>query len=217
MNRIKTAIVSIVSATAITIAVSAHAMAAASAPVCVVKGKNQFPGGSFAVSGQTVTATFNLIGDDNCTAAVSLATWKAPNSTTGFPYKTQVLVDHKTAVFHKGTHTLTAQLPDCFWQADIVRGNFWTAPDGTAAYVWGTLADAGHGGSKKCAVKTTPQPPQTPPETPTPQSQPQTPTAPAAAPAVLPDTGAGSIVPIALGIGLTAGIAHRLRRKFVRS
>jgi len=153
-----------------------------------------------------VTGKIVVSGDDGCTQTVTLAAWQAPNAVKGQPYDQQKLVDHMTATFSKGTHSLSIAAPNCFYQIDMVRGGKATGPDGTAKYEASSLMGSLHGGTKACEVTTvTPQTPQTP-------STPETPQA----PAELVNTGAGStaftFAALAAVVGAVAHFAVRRTR-----
>lgn len=104
-----------------------------------------------------ITATFKITGK-NCKTDVTLATWKSP-SPNGQPINDQKLYHHTTRKnLGPGTHKITANLPNCYWQSDLLVGNKATAPDGTANYAYQNgkilkvhpLRDFKFGGKKKC-------------------------------------------------------------------
>lgn len=137
------------------------------------------------------TGTFTVTGDDDCQQTVTLSAWEAPNAAKGQPYDQQKLVSHVTGTFGPGKHSLSIQVPDCFYQLDMIRGANAAGPTGTAEYVKGSLIGSLHGGTKTCEVT----PPVTPP--------------------TLPNTGVGSNVVVAslvaTVLGTAFGYVRRLR------
>jgi hypothetical protein len=125
-------------------------------------------GSSFSTNGSNITATFEVIGKD-CTAPVTVAVWKRM---TVEGINDQVLYKYKTGYFAPGHHTMTTQIPNCMYQADVLASTNPRAADGTANYMYqngkfvdGGLKDFIKGGNGSCVV--TPKPPTKPPvETP---------------------------------------------------
>lgn len=156
----------------------------------------------FTIDGNKVTAKFVVSGKD-CAMDVTLATWKAPNPHKGRPYSEQKLYKHSTGTFTPGTHTLTAELPDCYYQVDLTRGKSPTGPNGSAVYEKGRLMGSLHGGTQKCDEK--PVTPETPaqPTTPTPIVE-------DVAPKELPDAGPASLIATVGLSSVFAGVAHNL-------
>jgi LPXTG-motif cell wall-anchored protein len=134
----------------------------------------------------TVTSTFVVSGTD-CTATVTIASWKAPDASKGRPYSAQTLFAHTTDTFSTGTHTISVALPDCYYQVDLVTGSNPTAADGGAVYDTSVMRGSLHGGTKTCT------PPTVPPE--------------------LPKTGNGSSVFLLGATVATLGYATSLLRK----
>lgn len=137
MSKFKLAL-SAVALVATFVGFGASANAQTVAPSCVATPAplNMWQKG-FTVSGDTISTTVTLTGDANCKRAITLATWKAP-AADGQPIDQQVLFNHTTKIFGKGTHTISAKLPpnNCYYQADLLRSASPTAPDGTANYAW---------------------------------------------------------------------------------
>lgn len=171
---------------------SAYATAQAdSCTVTAVGTKNSAGqnGSKFTIKGNKVTGTFKVSGKD-CHEPVTLAVWKSTK--TNRPLTKQRLYKSATATFSSGTHTLTAELPDCYYQVDLVRGDkadLNPAKPGAERYgkdrILGWVVD----GNKACTKKTTADT-QTP-ETPAAET-PSTPAVEAAtdqAPETLPSTG----------------------------
>jgi hypothetical protein len=153
---------------------------------------------SLSTSG-VATGTFTVTGDDDCTQTVTLSAWQAPDGVKGQPYSQQKLVSHVSGTFGPGTHNLSIQIPDCFYQLDMIPGANPTGPDGSAQYTVGSLIGSLHGGTQTCEVT----PPQTPPQTP------ETP----AAPTALPNTGVGSNVVVAGLFATVLGTAFAYLRR----
>ncbi len=171
----------------------AIAVPASAATNCTVKsvGSKNTAGNSdsrFVLNADgTVSAAFTVTGDNTCMLPVTMASWQAPDAAKGQPYDQQKLFKHVTETFGVGTHKLTVQAPDCFYQIDLVRGTSPTGPNGGAVYTKGSLMGSLHGGTKSC-VET--------PETPTTSVTPETPT-------TLPNAGTGTNVVVA---AITAGV-----------
>ncbi len=225
MNKMKLIVSGIVIATSM-VAVSGTVSAAAPVMECTIDPMplNKWEK-SFTKSTSNVAATFTLRGDANCKKAMTIAVWNSPTG-DGTTVNEQKLYSSKTGVFGKGEHTISTKLNgECFYQADLLKGNKATAPDGTANYAFQNgvvlkdhqLQDFTFGGKKKCEEKppVTPEPPVvvTPPETPV-TPTPVTPVATApveqkSAPVeALPSTGAGSIIAGTMGLSSTAGFAY---------
>lgn len=196
--------------------------AAATTTDCTVKAVNtrsatSTPANRFGLNSDgSVTATFEVSGGANCHQAVTLADWQAPTGKDekGKPYNEQKLYKHVSGTFGVGTHTLTVQLPDCYYQVDLVRGSSPTDANGGPLYGKSVMMAAFHGGTKACV---TPTPPKTPtPPTTTPTPTPQTPAVPQQ-PTSLPNTGAGSDIFLsALGasvLGAAFQYARQLRAR----
>ena len=158
---------------------------------------------SITQSGNKVTAKFIVSGDADCKKSASIATWKW-YSRFGLPLNEQELYKTATGTFGPGTHTLTAEVPVCYWQADLVQGTRPTAADGTADYRFENgdlLMDAAFGGDGVCKKGG---------ETP---SAPQTPATDVSTITTLPSTGAGSVLATATVLGLGAGAAYSVIRR----
>lgn len=74
---------------------------------------------SLSVSGDTVTAQFTVAPGCGQTT-VSLASYSMVSKPQEYP---QTLFDSVTRTVDPGTYTLSVQLPDCYWQADLVTGS----------------------------------------------------------------------------------------------
>ena len=103
------------------------------------------------------TAAFTLA--DGCTGvAVSLVSYTAAASTFD-PAQQQVLFKASSVTAPAGAHTLTVELPPCFFQADFVFGAplQTLGPEGTGNFYGdqGRLILAWTGGSGPCATSTT--------------------------------------------------------------
>ncbi len=158
----------------------------------------------FVLNGtSTVSATFEVTGDDTCKLDVVLASWQAPDADKGLPYDQQKLYKHVTGTFGKGKHTLTVELPQCYYQVDLARGKNPTGPNGSAVYETGRLMGSLHGGTKSCEAPTTPPTTTTTsPVVPKPQAA-----------EVMPSTGVGSVAGIFAGTSAFGAIAHRFISK----
>lgn len=202
--------------------------AEATSNVCVVKNSNgnvnvlnETPaqaGQVFKISGGRVSSTVTVTGT-YCTADVTLVTWKAPNGTDGKPYSAQKVYDYQTLKqVGPGTYTLSAKMPDCYYQVDLLNLPTPTDPNGGPDYRGSQLLGYLHGGSQSCdqpspTPSPTPKPTPTPTPikpTPTPVVPTPTPVAPTPTPgevlpaATLPDTGAETASAV---VGLTAMIS----------
>ncbi|HTE22296.1 MAG TPA: hypothetical protein VK674_04620 [Candidatus Limnocylindria bacterium] len=176
----------------------------------------------------TVTGQFKVTGDANCKKEAVLAVWKM-STATGIPLEEQELFDYDNndrKTFGPGTHTLTADVPNCWYQVDMLEGWNPSGFNGTANY--GNLMhpvdnidplDPGHrrnmldtdkGGDKSCDEE---------PETPENPKTPETPKKPQVlgkgtdAPAALPATGPGAVVGTFAGVTASAGAAHAIVSK----
>ena len=175
-------------------------------------------GKNMTVSNGKVTATFQVSGT-NCTTPVTLAVWKTP-SKSGQPINDQEFFGHTTITVGPGTQTITASVPDCYFQADLLVGSDAKAADDTANYSFqnGKIVESGlrdwlYGGDKKCEKPKTPEPPVTP-------QQPQPPTGgqggqvlAAQTPEALPVTGPAAVAGTFAGVSASAGLAHGVVRR----
>jgi hypothetical protein len=158
-------------------------------------------------NGDTLTATFVVEGQ-NCTTPVTLAIWESP-SANGQPINDQKLFTHTTSTYGPGTWTISAKLPDCFYQADLLVGDKATAPDGTPNYAYQNgeilkvhpLRDFKYGGARKCE-DTPPETPEDPKEEPKPQTKSTVTT--------LTKTGPASIIGTFAGISASGTVAHAI-------
>jgi len=169
--------------------------------------------------GDTITATFEVTGE-NCTTPVTLAVWKTVNGpeAKGSPIEQQVFFGSTTKTYGPGKNqTITAVLPNCYWQADLLVGSNPKAPDGTAHYAYQNgqilsvhpLRDFTFGGKKSCAE--TPKTPEQPKGKGA--DTPQVAAAVTPTPTTLPATGAGAVAGTFIGISSLAGVAHAVIRR----
>jgi hypothetical protein len=150
------------------------------------------PDSRFVLNGDnTVTAVFEVKGNEDCKLEVTLASWQAPDADKGRPYDQQKLFKFVTGTFGVGTHKLTVALPDCFYQVDLVRGSKPTGIDGGPVYEQGRMMGSLHGGTKVCEP---PKPPEEPKEK----------------PKELPKTGPASILGLFTGTAIAGGAAHKV-------
>jgi LPXTG-motif cell wall-anchored protein len=191
------------------------------APTCTVKavGSKNTANQSdsrFKVNGLNVTGTFNVTGASNCKVDVTLTTWQAPDGVHGLPYSAQKMYKHVTGTYGPGKYSLTTQMPNCFYQVDLITGSNPGNAQGGAVYEDGRMLGSLHGGTKACVIPTpTPTPTVTPHPTPTPTATP-TPEIPSVegASTQLPDTGAGLSTLLGLTAMAAAGLWYvRLRRR----
>lgn len=177
--------------------------------------------GGLTVSGSQITGRVLVAGGNpQCQGTVTITSWTAPNGSDGKPYSEQTLFSHTTQTFGPGNHTISTELPDCFYQVDLLRGDQATAPDGGSVYPAGLLINSLNAGSRSCVQ---PSPTPTPPPVsnvtpaPSPSNSPSVLGASTQPPGQLPDTGAalGSMVGVGSMVG--AGYAYiRSRRSFRR-
>lgn len=108
----------------------------------------------------------------DCVRHATLAAWKAPNGVDGRPYKEQVLASHMTKTLKTGnrnkvTRTLSVQIPDCYYQIDIMRGKKVMGANGEIPFDGSKHLGGVHGGTQACdTVPETPEEPETPVEEP---------------------------------------------------
>lgn len=177
-------------------------------PITLNNGTGQVK--SFTVSDGVATAHFSVSGKHDCTAPVSLASWRAPNGSPNVePISKQTLIDSKTQTFTPGNYTMTIKLPDCNYQVDLVRAARATAADGTPNYASGEVADFIQAVIKTCEPPVTPPPPATPPATP-PAAPPATTT-----PTTLVNTGPGAFAIIGL-LAIVVGYVYHIRHHHKR-
>ena len=168
-------------------------------------------GQGFEKHPDVVTTGFWISGDETCRMDVTLTVWKIPHATLQpYPEEEQVYFAHKTGKQLKpGFHVLAVKVPDCFWQADLVKGVNPTGPNGKLPYEDGRMINSTLGGDKKCVEE--PETPKTP-EQPKGQGEVQS----VQTPAVLPSTGAGAVAGIFAGVTASAGAAHAAVRRYLR-
>lgn len=181
--------------------------------VCEVEGTALGKWGStLTINGGKISSDFVVEGE-NCSITMSLVTWKAKTA-SGQPLYEQKLHDFKTATFGPGQHRLTVNLPDCYYQADLMVGTKadWAEADNTPKRIelptdgtpWpdGGLRDFKIGGYQKCEEPKKEEPKVLPTST--------------TAPTELTKTGlgAGSIVGIGASVAVLGAMIHnRVQRK----
>ncbi len=134
-------------------------------------------------------ATQVVVTGTDCHEAVTIVSWQAPDGLKGQPYSAQKLYTSNTQTLTTGTHAMSVQLPDCYYQVDVVLGSSATDTKGGPEY--GTngniqLIGSLHGGTQACVASTTPTGGKGG-DTPTPVAAATTVT-----PTALPNTGSGS-------------------------
>jgi hypothetical protein len=103
------------------------------------------------MSGNRATAHFTL--PKNCTGqVVSLVSYKAPNGTDHKPFAEQTMFKATTRTFNiSGARTMSVEVPDCFFQIDLVRGQpIQSFASGRTYSSEGRMLTASGGGSKSC-------------------------------------------------------------------
>ncbi len=152
--------------------------------------------------GDTISISFNVEGDANCRKDFVLSAFTVPHK-DGNPYP---LEDQKLFAAAKlkdaqpGTHTMTVNVPKCFYQVDLALGLNPTGPNGKIPFEPGRLLNAylgGHG--LKCEATPPTTPPTTPPATPASTTQTVT---------KLTNTGPSGVVATAMSVAAAAGTAH---------
>lgn len=194
--------------------------ASAASTTCTVEGAPLGKWGSyFTVNGSNITADFTVKGQD-CGITMSLVTWKAP-AADAQPLYEQKLYSYKTQVFGPGKHQMVVNLPDCYYQADLMVGTKadWAEADNTPKKIqfperagdpWPDmgLRDFKIGGDKKCV-----EPPKTPQVKPTSTTTPT----PTPAPTKLADTGPGTVIGIGAAVTIVGAMVHQfVQRKLYR-
>lgn len=199
MNKLMTIIAGAVVVLGTVVALGATANAEVNGANCEVTTRH------YIVGEDTITAKFLVkqTGAQACTKDVTVAAWNAPNGTNGVPLSAQTLHDSVTGTFEPGFGELTVKKPKCFYQVDLLRG---TNPigentGGGANYLETQFVSSTHGGEKCVEPKT----PEQPKEKPQPKGT--------GGPAELPNTGAGDVAMIAMGVGGAAGVAHNIRSR----
>lgn len=166
---------------------------------------------NFDVNGTKITGKFVVEGNANCTQNVVLAVWDTVKY-GGHPMDQQVLFSH--AVMENvgvGTHRITADLPVCennpdvitFYQADMLRGTNPTTADGTPNYATepGRMMDWKFGGQDcpEPVVEVVTEEVEVVKEVEVTRT--------------LPNTGIGNVFAIGSIVGLAGGVAHNLRTR----
>lgn len=158
-----------------------------------------------------------IVTGKDCVRHATLAAWEAPNGVDGRPYKEQVLASHMTKTIETGDRnqakrTLSVQIPDCYYQIDIMRGKKVMGRNGEIKFDADKHLGGVHGGTQAC---TTPEVPETPeePETPETPEEPETPSE-VTTEEELTETGPASAVAAFTGVStLAAGVHYVIRRK----
>lgn len=191
------------------IGVGAATASAATNNVCSVDGTPLGKWGSYlTVNGNKITADFEVKGQ-NCEITMSLVVFKAP-AADGQPLYDQRIYDYKTETFGPGKHQMTENIPDCYYQADLMVGTKadWAEADNSPKRIkfpekpgdpWPDmgLRDFKMGGDKKC-------------EEPKPTPKPEVKPAATEEPEVLTKTGAGSVLAIGLGVTTLGAAIHQV-------
>jgi len=179
-------------------------------------------GQKMVIKDNKLTATFNVTGV-NCKTPVTLAVWKTP-SANGQPFLDQKLFTYTTKTYGPGTHSITAALPNCYWQVDLLVGDEPTAPDGTPMYAFqngkdvcpnieGMQTEVPEGYKKddkgNCVIIPT-KPKVEGVQTGGIGEQAKQ------VPEALPSTGPGAIVGTFMGMTVSAGAAHAIVQRFRR-
>lgn len=168
-----------------------------------------------------VSYTVEVRGDNDCRQDFQLAAWKIMNDDgEPRPLANQNLYDYDVMEnAAPGHHTLTVDVPQCYYQLDVVSGTnpHGAGPNGELPYAESrTMVGAYVGGDTVCAEEEPqePQEPQTPeqPETP---AEPEEPAGKGEeVPAELPETGAASVLGGMAGLGaLTYGAANYMNSR----
>lgn len=200
---------------------------------------------TITVSGNTAKAVFKFPGQcKDMNIPVSFVAYKAPNGTDGKPYGEQVKFSHTTRNYNnpRSDATITINIPDCFYQLDLVIGAPLSGADFAAGKTYHgehRFLLAEHGGSKSCtAASTTVTPPATStpavnitntntnvntavstpakPETTPVSSEPEEVIVKEEAPASgkLPDTGPGTIAAFSFGSTFMGSLLFAYRGRF---
>lgn len=115
---------------------------------------------SISISGTTATGRFTV--PAGCPGThVLMASYTAPNGTDGKPYTAQKLFASKRDKFGPGAHSLSVQLPNCYYQVDLARGTVLPNFNSTTytASPQHILLAAKHGGTQPCEKKPAPPAP----------------------------------------------------------
>jgi len=159
---------------------------------------------NIVINNNVATATFTI--RQACgPQQVSLVSYKSP-SPGGQPLNQQTVFQSTTQTLNPGTYSLAVQVPDCYFQVDLVRGGvIWQLSDQHTYHGENRFVTSKNGTGPACTTTTT-TPPVTPPASP-PAVQSSTTTK------SLPNTGAGNVALIGLGSSLIAGLLHANRRR----
>jgi hypothetical protein len=158
-----------------------------------------------SVSGTQATAKFTI--PAKCgSQEVSFVSYKAP-SANGDPLTAQTVYKSLTATYSTGAYSLNLDIPDCYFQVDLVQGaviqQFTTDTTYHKENRW--LAGK-NGGTQVCTTPNpNPNPNPTPNPTPTPSPTPTSTT--------LPNTGAGNVLAIGLIAAFVGTVLHFGYRK----
>jgi LPXTG-motif cell wall-anchored protein len=106
----------------------------------------------FTKNGRQVTAKVKVTGN-NCKEDVALAAFKAPEGNR--PLSAQRLHNVTKRTFNSGTHEISVEVPNCYFQADLVTGHDVATKNGTPLDFHGRLMGWLVGGQNKCEMPTT--------------------------------------------------------------
>lgn len=121
-----------------------------------INGVSGFPNLASVQSGDDVTVTFYLYGGCD-PRTLSFVSYTAPTSYFDrVTAEQQVVFDSVTGTFGPGTHTMSIEVPSCYFQVDFVRGTVITqfGPSSSTNYYGdqGRLIAYKNGGTTTCAV-----------------------------------------------------------------
>jgi hypothetical protein len=169
-------------------------------------------GATMSVSGQTATASFTV--PATCASSeFSIVSYRAPNS-KGIPITQQTIFQSLSETFGPGAQTMSIQLPNCFYQADLYTGppvDAQSTKSVDTAFFALALQSSANGGTTSCTAATPVTPAATP--TPVPTPAPATTAAATVTPApALPDTGPEDALAGLIGSGTLGYAAMAYRR-----
>jgi hypothetical protein len=105
---------------------------------------------AYKINGNTATVTFDVVGDGCNNFPVTMIAWEAPNGTDGRPYSQQKMFAYKRGTFDKGRHSMSIELPQCYFQVDTVTGTSLVGEEGGAYHYNERQVAFMHGGTKAC-------------------------------------------------------------------
>ena len=198
--------------------------ASSSTNACAVKldgksGESNVAGAGFIVSGNTATAKIVVTDPNGCD--VTIADWQAPTGAAGkgMPYDQQTLYKSQTLHVNKGSQSLTIELPNCYYQVDVLHGTsatgtYTNGQPGGPIYAAGTLLGSLHGGATTCTPVVTPTPVSTPTPVVTPAPTGGSGEVLSTSTTSLPTVGAGDLSVALSGLGGAVGFI--LKRRSMR-